>query len=105
MRGLVEIALRIHLRVGRALEPVGNEVDDEGRSLDPRGRPVDPARYLEMTGKTEEELVTEAEPEAETALRAACRQLDKAASKGVIHKNQAANRKSAIAKRLAELQA
>ena len=43
--------------------------------------------------------------EAETALRAACRQLDKAASKGVIHKNQAANRKSAIAKRLAELQA
>jgi trigger factor len=30
---------------------------------------VDPARYLELTGKTEEELVTEAEPEAETALR------------------------------------
>ena len=42
--------------------------------------------------------------EAETALRAACRQLDKAASKGVIHKNQAANRKSAIAKVYAELQ-
>ena len=42
--------------------------------------------------------------EAEIALRAACRQLDKAASKGVIHKNQAANRKSAIAKRYAELQ-
>jgi small subunit ribosomal protein S20 len=38
------------------------------------------------------------------ALRAACRQMDKAASKGVIHKNQAANRKSAIAKRYAELQ-
>ena len=43
--------------------------------------------------------------EAGTALRAATRQLDKAASKGVIHKNQAANRKSAIAKRLADLQA
>lgn len=42
--------------------------------------------------------------EADTALRAACRQLDKAASKGVIHKKQAANRKSAIAKRAAELQ-
>ncbi len=42
--------------------------------------------------------------EAQTELRAACRLLDKAASKGVIHKNQAANRKSAIAKRLAELQ-
>ncbi|KIH98556.1 30S ribosomal protein S20 [Streptomonospora alba] len=36
--------------------------------------------------------------------RAAARQLDKAASKGVIHKNQAANRKSAIAKRLENLQ-
>jgi small subunit ribosomal protein S20 len=43
--------------------------------------------------------------EAGTALRTACRQLDKAAGKGVIHKNQAANRKSAIAKRYAELQA
>ncbi len=42
---------------------------------------------------------------ATTAMRAACRSLDKAASKGVIHKNQAANRKSAIAKRAAELAA
>ena len=41
--------------------------------------------------------------EATAALRVATRQLDKAVSKGVIHKNQAANRKSAIAKRLAEL--
>jgi len=41
--------------------------------------------------------------EAGIALRTACRQLDKAVSKGVIHKNQAANRKSAIAKRYAEL--
>jgi small subunit ribosomal protein S20 len=31
------------------------------------------------------------------------RKLDKAASKGVIHKNQAANRKSAIAKKAASL--
>jgi small subunit ribosomal protein S20 len=39
--------------------------------------------------------------ESATALmREAGRKLDKAASKGVIHKNQAANRKSAIAKRL-----
>src|ERR687894_3130691 len=29
----------------------------------------DPARYLEMTGKTEEELVTESEPDAELALK------------------------------------
>lgn len=32
--------------------------------------------------------------------RAAAKALDKAASKGVIHKNQAANRKSAMAKQL-----
>jgi small subunit ribosomal protein S20 len=37
--------------------------------------------------------------------RAASRQLDKAASKGVIHANQAANRKSAMAKKAAELAA
>ena len=40
---------------------------------------------------------------AETALRAASKKLDKAVSKGVIHANQAANRKSAIAKAVAQL--
>jgi small subunit ribosomal protein S20 len=35
----------------------------------------------------------------------ASRKLDKAVSKGVIHKNQAANRKSAIAKRVSSLSA
>ena len=35
--------------------------------------------------------------------RSANRQLDKAASKGVIHKNQAANRKSAISKKAVSL--
>jgi small subunit ribosomal protein S20 len=35
--------------------------------------------------------------------RDATKKLDKAASKGVIHKNQAANRKSAIAKKAASL--
>ena len=35
--------------------------------------------------------------------QAASRALDKAASKGVIHKNQAANRKSAIAAKTAQL--
>jgi len=37
------------------------------------------------------------------ATRVAARKLDKAVSKGVIHKNQAANRKSAIMKRAASL--
>ncbi|PRZ31401.1 SSU ribosomal protein S20P [Antricoccus suffuscus] len=42
--------------------------------------------------------------EAATALVAASRELDKAASKGVIHRKQAANRKSGMAKMLVELQ-
>jgi small subunit ribosomal protein S20 len=41
--------------------------------------------------------------QAAALAREAGRKLDKAASKGVIHKNQAANRKSAIAKRAATL--
>jgi small subunit ribosomal protein S20 len=40
---------------------------------------------------------------ASAALRDASRALDKAASKGVIHPNHAANRKSAMAKRAASL--
>ena len=40
---------------------------------------------------------------ANAALLDASKMLDKAASKGVIHANQAANRKSAIAKRITTL--
>jgi small subunit ribosomal protein S20 len=39
------------------------------------------------------------------AQRVAARQLDKAVSKGVIHKNQAANKKSALASKVASIQA
>ena len=40
---------------------------------------------------------------AVASLAVAAKKLDKAASKGVIHKNQAANRKSAIAKQVASI--
>ena len=40
---------------------------------------------------------------AEAALKTASKKLDKAVSKGVIHSNQAANRKSAIAKQVSAL--
>ncbi|TFV67473.1 UNVERIFIED_ORG: 30S ribosomal protein S20 [Bacillus sp. AZ43] len=40
---------------------------------------------------------------AATALATATKALDKAASKGIIHKNQAANRKSGLAKQVAGL--
>ena len=41
--------------------------------------------------------------QAKTLAAAASRKLDKAASAGVIHKNQAANKKSAISRRAASL--
>jgi small subunit ribosomal protein S20 len=41
---------------------------------------------------------------ATAAARAASQKLDKAVSKGVIHKNQAANKKSALAQKVASLQ-
>ncbi len=50
------------------------------------------------------EALTGGDPaKAQELARTATRALDKAVSKGVIHKNQAANRKSAIATRAAAL--
>ena len=52
---------------------------------------------------TREAVVSGDKEKATAALRLAAKKIDKAASKGVIHKNQAANRKSAIAKQVAAL--
>jgi small subunit ribosomal protein S20 len=53
--------------------------------------------------RTREAIAEGTKDKAETALRAAGRKLDKAVSKGVIHKNQAANRKSSLAKQVAAM--
>lgn len=47
-------------------------------------------KFREAVGTSDTEV-------ADSALRAASRKLDQAVSKGVIHKNQAANRKSGMA--------
>ncbi|MFF2051736.1 30S ribosomal protein S20 [Leifsonia sp. NPDC058194] len=52
---------------------------------------------------TREAVVAGDKDKATAALRLASKKIDKAASKGVIHQNQAANRKSAIAKQVAAL--
>ncbi|WP_349897053.1 30S ribosomal protein S20 [Parafrigoribacterium soli] len=52
---------------------------------------------------TREAVVAGDKDKAAAALLVATKKLDKAASKGVLHKNQAANRKSAIAKQVASL--
>ena len=50
------------------------------------------------------EAITAGDKKAASAsLAVASRKLDKAATKGVMHKNQAANRKSAMAKKVAAL--
>ncbi len=53
--------------------------------------------------RTREAIVAGDKEKAAEALVVATKKLDKAASKGVIHKNQAANRKSAIAKQVGAL--
>ena len=54
--------------------------------------------------RTAREAITAGDKKAAaSAVAAAGRTIDKAVSKGVIHKNQAANRKSAIAKKAAAL--
>ena len=52
---------------------------------------------------TREAVVAGDKDKAQTSLLIAAKKLYKAASKGVIHKNQAANRKSALAKTVASL--
>ena len=52
---------------------------------------------------TREAIVAGDKKKAADALQVATKKLDKATSKGVIHANQAANRKSAIAKQVAAL--
>jgi len=56
-----------------------------------------------LVRQTREAIAAGDKAKAEASLRVAARKLDKAVSKGVIHKNQAANRKSAIAKQVAAL--
>jgi len=50
--------------------------------------------------KTREAITAGDKATATTLLQEASRKLDKAVSKGVIHKNQAANRKSKLAQRV-----
>ncbi|OCG75820.1 30S ribosomal protein S20 [Microbacterium sediminis] len=56
-----------------------------------------------LVRKTREAIAAGEKEAATAALAKASKKLDKAVSKGVIHKNQAANRKSAIAKQVAAL--
>lgn len=56
-----------------------------------------------LVRKTREAIAAGDKAAAEATLKVATRKLDKAVSKGVIHKNQAANRKSKLATKVAAL--
>jgi small subunit ribosomal protein S20 len=53
--------------------------------------------------RTREAVAAGDKAKAEVALGTASKKLDKAVSKGVIHKNQAANRKSSLASKVSAL--
>ena len=61
------------------------------------------ANGREAMRKVREAITAGDKDAASAALKNASVKLDKAASKGVIHANQAANRKSALAKQVASL--
>lgn len=58
-----------------------------------------------LVRKTREAIAAGDLEAADAALRVATRKLDVAVSKGIIHKNQAANRKSRLARQVAKMQA
>ena len=55
--------------------------------------------------KTAVRAVDEGGETTDEAVRLAVKRLDKAAARGIIHKNQAANRKSALMRHVADIQA
>ena len=57
----------------------------------------------EVRTRTKNALAAVGTENEETALRAAVKRIDKAAAKGIIHKNQAANKKSGLMKRITTL--
>jgi small subunit ribosomal protein S20 len=57
----------------------------------------------ELRTRTKNAVTAVGTENEETALRAALKRIDKAASKGIIHKNQAANKKSGLMKRIASI--
>lgn len=66
---LISLDAKITLRVGKALDPFGNPVDDEGRSLDPAGRFIDIERYTWVDGRPAEDPSRDKEYISECAER------------------------------------
>jgi glycerol-3-phosphate O-acyltransferase len=61
LRALARLRMRIHVRVGRPLDPFGNPVDEDGISRDPSGRAIDPAGYLREGNRVVDDPARDAE--------------------------------------------
>ena len=76
-----------------------NKTDEKART---RNRAVK-SELKTLVRSTREAIAKGDKSAAEASLKVTSKKLDKAVSKGVIHENQAANRKSAIAKQVSAL--
>ena len=61
MKNIVAMDAGMFVRIGRALDPFGNPVDESGRSLDGMGRPIDTSRYLLRDGQIVADRTRDAE--------------------------------------------
>lgn len=61
LRGLMQLDQRVRVRIGKPLDPFGNDVDPDGTSRDPRGRAIDVRRYLMDAGKLVDDPARDAE--------------------------------------------
>jgi len=64
---LVSLDSKIHVTIGRGLDPFGNPVDDDGRSIDPVGRTIDVQRYTWRNGQPDHDPIRDHEYVREAA--------------------------------------
>jgi small subunit ribosomal protein S20 len=106
---LIAPAARRHpLRPGKVFNPVANiksQIKRIGTNEKRRLRNKAAKSEVKTRIKTAVQAAGAGEEMAAEELRLAVKRLDKAAARGIIHRNQAANRKSALMRRVAELAA
>ena len=102
------ILIRLSVQTSRTILPVANIASQIKRNKQNEKRRIrnkSVRSELRTRVKVAESAATEGSEDLEAATRLAMKRIDKAAAKGVIHKNEASRRKSRLAKRLAKLSA
>lgn len=67
IKRIVEMDIKVFVRLSDAFDPFGNYVDDDGNSLDPSGRPIDPKKYVIKDGNIVHDSQRDAEYTKELA--------------------------------------